>query len=61
MRDDGDEIPPASESVTVDMADDAEFPNPPGYYVIVENLELTMPKKRRSTTRKPAMRELTAA
>ncbi len=61
MRDDGDVISDASDKVTIDMKDDPEFPNPPGYYVIVEPLEVTMPKKKRAPTRKPAMRELTAA
>ena len=61
MRDDCQPIPEASASVTVDMADDPEFPNSLGYYVIAENLEVSLPRKNRTSTRKPAMRELTAA
>lgn len=61
MRDDGDPISDPMEEVTVDMKADPEFPNPPGYYVIVEPLQLTMPKKKRSTTRRPATRELAGA
>jgi predicted RNase H-like HicB family nuclease len=44
MQDDGDPIPNASDEVTVDMEPDAEFPQPRGYYVIVERLSITMPK-----------------
>lgn len=61
MCDDDDPIPVPSSSVTVDMQHDPEFPNPPGYYVVVEPLELTLPKKRRTTARKSSTRELTAA
>jgi predicted RNase H-like HicB family nuclease len=61
IQDDGDAIPEASAAVTVDMASDREFPNPPGYCVIVENLEVILPKKKRASNRKTAMRELTAA
>ena len=48
MKDDGDPIPKASAKVTVDMKVDPKCPDPSGYYVIVERLELTMPKKHRS-------------
>ncbi len=61
MQDDGDPIPDPTDEVTVDMKPDPEFPNPPGYYVIVEPLQLTMPKKKRSATRKPATRGLELA
>jgi predicted RNase H-like HicB family nuclease len=61
LQDDGDAIPAASDQVTVDMEDDAEFPHKPGYYVIVERLDIPMPKKRRSSHRKSSLRELTAA
>jgi len=58
MQDDGDPIPEASEEVTVDMEPDAEFPQPRGYYVVVERLSVTMPKtkvaKPRLTKVKPA-------
>ena len=64
MQDDGDTLPSPSNSATVDMSDDPEFPNPEGYYVIVEQLEVTMPKpknKRMTAPRKRSARELTAA
>jgi predicted RNase H-like HicB family nuclease len=61
LQDDGDAIPEASDHVMVDMEDDAEFPHKPGYYVIVEKLDISMPKKKRSSNRKSSMRELTAA
>lgn len=64
---DGDPIPEASSKTTVDMTEDAEFPNPPGYYVIVEQLDVTLPRKPRMATarktpaRRQAARELVAA
>ena len=62
MKNDGDTLPQASMSTTVDMTEDREFPNPPGYYVVVEWLEVAMPKaKQRRTTRKQGSRELVAA
>ena len=61
MRDDGDAIPDASDEVTIDMKDDPEFQNPPGYYVVVESLQVTMPKKKRSATRNQATRGLELA
>ena len=61
LQDDGDAIPNASASVTVDMTNDPKHPNPAGYYVIVEPLELTLPKKKRTSARKQNSRELTAA
>ncbi len=61
LQDDSDPIPDPSATVTVEMKDDPEFPNPPGYYVIVERLDLNLPKKKRTSTRKPSARELTAA
>ena len=51
LQDDGDAIPTASDSVTVDMEPDAEFPQPRGYYVILENLNLSMPKSKPSKPR----------
>ena len=44
MCDDGDPIPRASETVTVDMEPDSEFRQPRGYHVIVEWLNVSMPK-----------------
>ena len=61
LQDDGDPIPPASRKVTVDMKEDREFPNPPGYYVVVERLDIALPKKKRASNRKSAMHELHAA
>jgi predicted RNase H-like HicB family nuclease len=61
LQDDGDPIPAASDQVTVDMEDDAEFPHDPGYYVIVEKLDISMPKRKRASTRKSSTRELSAA
>jgi hypothetical protein len=43
------------------MKPDAEFPQPPGYYVVVEKLNVAMPKKKRTLNRKESARELTAA
>ena len=43
MKNDGDFIPSPSEAVTVDMESDKEFPQPRGYYVIVELLNIAMP------------------
>jgi predicted RNase H-like HicB family nuclease len=51
MKDDGDPLAP-SDSVTVEMEPDPEFPQPAGYYVIVEKLSITMP---RSKTQKPKL------
>jgi predicted RNase H-like HicB family nuclease len=59
LHDAGDSIPAASDSVTVDMEPDAEFPPPQGYYVIVEKLNLSMPKSKSSkpglTAAKPVL------
>jgi len=60
MQDDGDSIPASSKTTTVDLEDDPEFPNPLGYYVVVEELEVTLPRKKR-TARKTSLRQLTAA
>jgi predicted RNase H-like HicB family nuclease len=51
MQNDGDPIPRPSDSVTVDMEPDAEFPQPRGYYVVVEKLNITMPRKKIPTSR----------
>ncbi|HEX9199160.1 MAG TPA: type II toxin-antitoxin system HicB family antitoxin [Acidobacteriaceae bacterium] len=51
MAEDGDPIPAASETVTVDMEPDAEFPPPRGYYVVVERLSISMPKPKTSKRR----------
>ena len=48
LADDGDPIPEASETVTVDMEPDPEFPQPRGYYVVVEKLSVSMPKSKAS-------------
>jgi len=48
MEDDGDIIPAPSDAVTVDMESDKEFPQPQGYYVIVERLNVTMPTSKSS-------------
>ncbi|WP_263375160.1 type II toxin-antitoxin system HicB family antitoxin [Granulicella aggregans] len=61
MQDDGDPIPEASSETTVDMSDDPEFPNPPGYYVVVEKVDLQLPRKRRTTARKGLSREAVLA
>ncbi len=61
MSKDGDKLPEPSASVTVDLNDDPEFPNPPGYYVIVEQLEVTVPENQSTTSSKTSKRELTAA
>ena len=61
LEDDGAAIPRASARVTVDMKPDPEFPQPRGYYVIVEQLEVELPKKKRPALRKTSLRELTTA
>jgi predicted RNase H-like HicB family nuclease len=33
----------------------------PGYYVIIEKINISMPKRKRASTRKSSMRELSAA
>src|ERR1700733_12479472 len=48
---DGDPIPEASETVTVDMEPDPEFPQPRGYYVVVEKLSVSVPKSKPSKRR----------
>ena len=65
MKDDGDPIPSPSDAVTVDMEPDKEFPQPRGYYVVVERLSITMPKSispkpsptrvKRATTKRRAL------
>ncbi|SEF59080.1 Predicted nuclease of the RNAse H fold, HicB family [Bryocella elongata] len=44
----GEDVPAASDSVTVDMEPDAEFPQPRGYYVVVEKLNVVLPKPKAS-------------
>jgi predicted RNase H-like HicB family nuclease len=61
MEDDGDELPQPSPSVTLDLTPDPEFPNPPGYYVIVEQLPIQLPRTKLTKSRKTPIRELTAA
>lgn len=61
LQDDGDPIPEASATVTVDMNPDPEFPQPQGYYVIVERLDVVVPKKKRQPNRKSSTRVLAAA
>ena len=51
LADDGDPIPAASETVTVDMEPDPEFPQPRGYYVVVEKLSISMPRSKISKRR----------
>jgi predicted RNase H-like HicB family nuclease len=60
MYDDGDSIPAASDAVTVDMEPDAEFPQPRGYYVIVERLGVSMPKPKTSKNRIAGLRRVPA-
>lgn len=55
MSDDGDPIPTASETVTVDLEPDAEFPQPSGYYVIVERLDIAIPKAKAEKAAKPKL------
>jgi predicted RNase H-like HicB family nuclease len=43
MSDDGDSIPRPSETVTVDIEPDSEYPQPRGYHVIVERLDVSLP------------------
>jgi len=53
ISDDGDTIPAASEKVTVDLDPDTKLPR--GYYVIVEKLDVTIPKQK---TAKPNLNRL---
>jgi predicted RNase H-like HicB family nuclease len=50
MASDGDTIPVPSDRVTVDMEPDAEFPQPRGYYVVVETLDVKLPKAKVAKT-----------
>jgi predicted RNase H-like HicB family nuclease len=59
LQDDGDLIPSASDYVTVDLKDKAARRH--GYHVIVERLDISMPKRKRASTRRSSMRELSAA
>jgi predicted RNase H-like HicB family nuclease len=61
LEDDGDPIPTASAKVTVDMKPDSEFKQPRGYHVVVEQLEVTLPKKKRTLAAKTSLRELSTA
>ncbi|HEY4358872.1 MAG TPA: type II toxin-antitoxin system HicB family antitoxin [Acidobacteriaceae bacterium] len=62
MFDDGDRIPHPSKKTTIDLKEDPEFPFPKGYYVVVEQVPLALPEKKRQTkTRREHTRELTAA
>ncbi len=62
MKKDGEQEPPASATTTVDLQNDPEFPNPPGYYVVVEWLDIKLPKARtKKTPTRKASRELVAA
>lgn len=60
LQDDGEILPMPSSEVTVDLKQDKKSPYPKGYYVIVERLEVALPRKKRTPARKP-MRELNAA
>jgi predicted RNase H-like HicB family nuclease len=51
MSDDGDPIPCASETVTVDMEPDSKYPQPRGYHVVVERLDVSMPKRKTAKPR----------
>jgi predicted RNase H-like HicB family nuclease len=53
---DGDPIPAASESVTVDMEQDSQFPHPRGYYVVIENLPVSVPKPKSTKRRSPQIK-----
>ena len=60
LADDGDPIPAASETVTVDMEPDPEFPQPRGYYVVVEKLSISMPKSKTSNRRITGLKRVAA-
>ena len=60
MKDDGDPIPAPSDAVTVEMEPDKEFPQPKGYYVIVERLNITMPKSKVSKPKLTRTKRVTA-
>lgn len=61
LEDDGDPIPKASARVTVDLTPSPQVRQPRGYYAIVEQLDVALPRKKRATPRKAALRQLTAA
>jgi len=64
MQEDGDTLPEASQTITLDITEDPEFPNPRGYYVVVERLTVALPKKAKklaSGRKANAARELVAA
>ena len=60
LADNGDPIPAASETVTVDMEPDPEFPQPRGYYVVVEKLSISMPKSKTSKRRMTGIKRVAA-
>ena len=66
LKNEGDSIPSASDEVTVDMEPDTEYPQPRGYYVVVERLNVTLPKAKAAKskltkTATPKRRTLQAA
>jgi predicted RNase H-like HicB family nuclease len=61
LEDDGDAIPKASAKVTVDLTPYPQIRQPRGYYAIVEQLEVALPRRKRSVSRKTPHRQLTAA
>jgi len=54
MYDDGDPLPEATAKTVVYEDEDDEFPLPPGYYFIVEKLEVTLPARRKLSPTKRA-------
>jgi predicted RNase H-like HicB family nuclease len=61
LLDEGDEMPSVSGNVTVDLKAAAKYPRKANYFVVVEKLDIKMPKKRRTSNRMSSLRELTAA
>jgi predicted RNase H-like HicB family nuclease len=61
LENDGDPIPEASAKVTVDLTPDPKFRQPRGYYAIVEQLDVALPRRKRTATRKTPHRQLSAA
>jgi predicted RNase H-like HicB family nuclease len=54
MFDDGDPLPEATARTVSFEDEDKEFPNPPGYYFVVEKLEVKLPSRKKISPAKRA-------
>jgi len=60
MFDDGEPIPEATAKTVAYEDEDKEFPYPPGYYFIVEKLEVKLPSRKKLSPTKRAQRSKAA-